>query len=70
MSTLGSKLTAGLRQVKEGAPASSPQPVASTSVPAPAPAVRAIAASADEQSPATTLYDPWKNVHPRRIWPD
>lgn len=60
-----SKLTAGVRRAKQ--PGS-----IETSVP-PAPAVTTTQASTAQSSAAassTHPEDPWKDLHPKRIWPD
>ena len=59
-----SKLAAGIRQAKGQ---SSPAPENKSAAPsAPAPKF----ARQANQSPPASLDDPWKNLHPQRIWPD
>ena len=83
MSTFGDKLTAGLRQLKEGASPVPPAPSASVPTAAPAvtkasvaaaprsaPAAKPGPAPDDNRSPTITSDDLWKHLHPRRVWPD
>lgn len=77
MNTIGSKLTAGLRQLKEGVspiPTAPPvsAPLAAPATPRPEPVqARLLAPSHDDnQAPPITSDDLWKHLHPRRVWPD
>lgn len=78
MSSIGSKLTAGLRQLKEGvspvpaAPPPAPAPAATPATPRPEPvqARKQTPSPDDNHSPPITSDDLWKHLHPRRVWPD
>lgn len=73
MKNLETKLTAGIRQVMTGKP-QTPDAPSQPASPAPQPstsprATHAVAAG-EVQNPKNSLNNPWKNLHPLRIWPD
>lgn len=74
MKNLEAKLTAGIRQVmtgKPGAPDASSKPAATPAPQSSAPAyATSLPAAGTTQHPKNSLINPWKNLHPLRIWPD
>lgn len=65
--TVGDKLAASVRQARQGTRPAQQTAVAES---ARAPRAAATALRQSEQAPADSLSQPWRNLHPQRIWPD
>ena len=63
---IGSKLAAGIRQVKQLAA----EPASVTTPAHQGEGRGASKPSADPLLPANTTDRPWQNLHPDRVWPD
>lgn len=59
------KLAAGMRRAKQpGQTETNMTPAAASMTPIPEPA------AVDRATPAANPESPWKDLHPKRIWPD
>ena len=62
---MASKLANSVRQVRT----EHPQPPRSRNAAESSPAPASTAWQGD-QSPQASVYQPWDNLHPKRVWPD
>ena len=62
---IASKLANSVRQARSERPHSPPSNREPDAV-----ASRVHSARQDDQSPPASVYQPWDNLHPKRIWPD